>query len=108
MQVHSIDSQNSNSFSGLLTIRKKTNMLENLYRIRAFRNQRLTNVTLNTDFVESVNSLIDKKAVPALQDNIIINMINGVRYKIAGCSKDSFMEVYNKAHIKNSEEIFTL
>ena len=110
MQVQSINNQNNknNSFSGLLTIKKQTNMLQNLYRMRALRNQRLNNVTLNTELVDSIGSLTNKKAVPALQDNIIINMINGIRYKLTGCSKDNFMKGYNKAHISNSEEFFGL
>lgn len=108
MQVQSINNQNNN-FRGLLTIKKQTNMLHNIYRIKPLRTQRLQEVTLNTDFIASVEALPKRRAVPALRNNIIINLVNGVKYKITGCATDDiFIEKWKKAHLNNSEEYFYL
>ena len=109
MQINKLSQSNSTSFNGFLTIKKQTNMLQSIYQIKHLRTKELQEVTLNTDSIVSVESLIKHKAVPALRDNILINMVNGIKYKITGCAKDSiFMEKWKNAHLNNIEECLYL
>ena len=49
MQINKLSQSNSTSFNGFLTIKKQTNMLQNIYQIKHLRTKKLQEVTLNTD-----------------------------------------------------------
>ena len=63
MQIKKLSQSNSTSFHGFLTIKKQTNMLQNIYQIKHLRTKKMQEVTLNTDSIVSVESLIKHKAV---------------------------------------------